>query len=214
MKDLVVYGVSNPVVVKLIEAINRSKKAFNFKGFLLREGDAGIVSDVLGYPVLGTDKIIPDILAKDPETCFFNNINFSVSEIKEADEVLAKYDCSLVSLIHPDIDMNHVVYGENCMLCDSTTVGPDTTIGKHLTCRGAFISHEVAIGDYVYISPCATVCGTTVLGDGCDLGAGCTILPRVKIGKNTIVGAGAVVTKDLPDNVTAVGVPAKIIKHH
>ena len=213
MKNLVVYGVSNTVIVKLIEAINRKHNRFNLKGFIVRETEKN-VKDVLGYPVLGTDRIIPEILAEDPTTYFFNHINFSVAEMKKADEILAQSGCSLVSLVHPDIDMNHVVHAENCMLGDGTTVGPNVCIGKHLTCRGAFISHDVTIGDYVYLSPGVTVCGKSVLKDGCDLGAGCTIIPYTKIGENTIVGAGAVVIKDLPDNVTAVGVPAKIIKHN
>ena len=50
------------------------------------------------------------------------------------------------------------------------------------------------------------------VGDNCYFGVGCTILGPVKIGNNVVVGAGAVVTKDIPDNCTVAGVPAKIIK--
>ncbi len=54
--------------------------------------------------------------------------------------------------------------------------------------------------------------GCIEVGDNCYFGTGCTILGPVKIGNNVIVGAGAVVTKDIPDNFTVAGVPAKIIK--
>nr|WP_250349320.1 DapH/DapD/GlmU-related protein [Flavobacterium anhuiense] len=50
------------------------------------------------------------------------------------------------------------------------------------------------------------------MGEFSQIGANSTILPKVKIGKNVIVGAGSVVTKDIPDNCLVVGVPARIIK--
>lgn len=51
-----------------------------------------------------------------------------------------------------------------------------------------------------------------VIGDDVWIGANCTILPGVTIGHNTVVAAGAVVTKDISDNCVAAGVPAKVIK--
>lgn len=213
MKKLVIYGLSNPVIIKLIEAINRNDKIFNLLG-LIKSPDNKTVDDVLGYPVLGTEELIPDLI-KNADICFFNNINYSPAHMKKADMVLGGFGCRNVSLIHPDIDMTHVEYGNNLMLCEGTIVGPGVNIGHHLTCRlGSIISHEVIIENYVYISPGVTVCGDVNLKDGCDIGAGATILPGLTIGENTIIGAGAMVTKDIPDNVTAVGVPARIIKHH
>jgi len=50
------------------------------------------------------------------------------------------------------------------------------------------------------------------IGDDCWLGANVTVLPGVKIGKGCTIGAGAVVSKDIPDYSVAVGVPAKVIK--
>ena len=54
--------------------------------------------------------------------------------------------------------------------------------------------------------------GCIEVGDNCYFGTGCTILGPVKIGNNVIVGAGAVVTKDIPDNCTVAGVLARIVK--
>jgi acetyltransferase EpsM len=70
------------------------------------------------------------------------------------------------------------------------------------------------VGDYVNINPSATVAGNARIGDGVFVGAGATVIDRVSIGEWTIIGAGAVVVRDLPPHVTAVGVPARIIKHH
>jgi acetyltransferase-like isoleucine patch superfamily enzyme len=49
------------------------------------------------------------------------------------------------------------------------------------------------------------------VGDWCRVGAGAIILPRVKIGNRSQIGAGAVVTKDIPENSVAIGVPARIV---
>jgi sugar O-acyltransferase (sialic acid O-acetyltransferase NeuD family) len=213
MKKLVIYGSNNPVIIKLIEAINREEEIFDIIG-LLRVPDNKPVDDALGYPVLGTEEMIPNLMKND-DVYFFNNINFSAADMKKADMVLDRFGCRTVSLIHPDIDMTHVEYGSNIMICEGSIIGPGVKIGNHLTCRlGSIISHDVEIEDYVYISPGVTVCGDAKLKMGCDIGAGATILPDVNIGENTIIGAGAVVTKDMPDNVTAVGVPARIIKQH
>lgn len=53
-----------------------------------------------------------------------------------------------------------------------------------------------------------------IIGNNCYIATGVTILAPVKIGNNVIIGAGAVVTKDIPDNCTVAGVPAKVIKYN
>ena len=201
MKKLIIYGLSNPVIISLVEAINKAQKIYDLQG-LIQASSNPPASEVLGYPVLGTEKIIPELLGKD-KFCFYPNVNYSSQEMKDADMFLDSLGCETVSLIHPDIELNHVRYGRNIMLCAGVIVGPGVTIGDHLVCRlGSIISHEVTIEDYVYIGPGATICGEAHLKEGCYIGAGATILPDMVIGRNSMVGAGAVVNKNLPDNVT------------
>ena len=68
------------------------------------------------------------------------------------------------------------------------------------------------IGDFVELSPNVTILGNVSIGSFTQIGANSTILPNIKIGENVIIGAGSVVTKDIPDNSLAYGVPSKIIK--
>jgi len=76
----------------------------------------------------------------------------------------------------------------------------------------ASVDHECVLGNGVEIAPGATLCGKITIEDNAWIGAGATILPRIHIGRNSIVGAGSVVTKDVPDNVTIVGVPARKLR--
>ena len=87
-------------------------------------------------------------------------------------------------------------------------------IGKHCIINtGASVDHECVIEDYVHISPHATLCGNVHVGEGSWVAAGTIVLPGVKIGKWSVVGAGSVVSKDVPDGVLAVGNRCKIIKN-
>jgi sugar O-acyltransferase (sialic acid O-acetyltransferase NeuD family) len=73
----------------------------------------------------------------------------------------------------------------------------------------SIITHDVIIGDFVEISPGATILGRAQIKNNCQIGAGAVILPDIVIGENSIIGAGAVVTKNIPENTVVVGVPGK-----
>lgn len=103
--------------------------------------------------------------------------------------------------------------GEGTLLAPNTLVTTRTTIGDHCILNvKASVSHDCVIGDFCNINPGATVAGNVRLGEGVYLGAGATVIEKRTIGAWTVVGAGAVVTQDLPEGVTAVGVPARIVK--
>lgn len=102
---------------------------------------------------------------------------------------------------------------------EGTTILPGVKISNKVTIGfgtmiyyNAIITHDCFIGEFVEISPNATILGGCSIGNYTHIGANATILPNIKIGKNVIVGAGSVVTKDLPDNYLAMGVPAVIKK--
>lgn len=81
--------------------------------------------------------------------------------------------------------------------------------------KGVIIEDEVQIGSHCSIYSISTIdntAGKVVLKEGCRIGSHTTILPGVTVGRNTIVGANSLVNKNIPDNVIAFGVPAKVIK--
>ena len=66
--------------------------------------------------------------------------------------------------------------------------------------------------NFCNINPGAHLAGNVTVGEGCYIGMGANIIQGISIGPWSIIGAGAVVVRDIPANVTAVGVPAKVIK--
>lgn len=120
------------------------------------------------------------------------------------------------TLVHPAARVGlKVEIGEGTCLAPSAIVTTRARIGRHSILNiKASVSHDCEIGDFVNINPGATLCGNVKVGHGAYIGAGATVIQKVKIGAGTVVGAGAVVLEDLPAGVTAVGVPARVIKRN
>jgi len=120
------------------------------------------------------------------------------------------------SLIHPHaIAGRNVQVGEGSCLAPGSIVTTNVRIGEHCILNvNCSVSHDCVVGDFVNINPGAVVCGDVRLGEGCYIGAGATIVDKVSVGEWSVIGAGAVVVSDIPSHVTAVGVPARVIKRH
>jgi len=105
-----------------------------------------------------------------------------------------------------------VSFSDGVVVCGGVNITNDITFGKgcliNLNCT---IGHDCLLGDFVELCPGVHVSGKVIIGSNTFVGTGVVILPGIEIGSNVKIGAGAVVMKDLPDDVTAVGIPAKII---
>lgn len=117
-------------------------------------------------------------------------------------------------LVHPTAYLGgHVELGEGVLIGPGATVGPHTVLEEFsFINRSASIGHDARLGPYARVAPNATLAGFARLGAGSMVAAGATVLDRVYIGENSIVGAGAVATKDIPDGVIALGIPARVIR--
>jgi len=139
-------------------------------------------------------------------------------------------------IFHPDlVNLYGCKIGKNCKIGAFVEIRRDVKIGNNVKIQAfAFIPEGVTIEDGVLIGPHACFINDkypravnpngilrqpedwkvrkTLVKKGASIGANATILCGVTIGKNAMVGAGAVVTGDIPDNVVVVGNPARIIR--
>lgn len=209
VNDLVIYGAGYPDVVKLIDIINSSSNTWKIIGFLDdqkkdREGN------YIGYPILGGEESI-DIYAR--KGClFFNNVFSSSKHRLIVASKLDKYSARYATLIAPDVDLSYVEYGFDSMIMPGVKIGANTRIGNHVELRAnCFVSHDVVIGDMVFIGAGALISGRVKIGNGAYIGVGAVIREGINIGAGSLIGAGAVVVKDVDNDITVAGVPAKPI---
>jgi sugar O-acyltransferase (sialic acid O-acetyltransferase NeuD family) len=122
----------------------------------------------------------------------------------------------LVNAISPAAMVSpSALLGRGLIIFPNTVISTDCVLSDFCVVNvGATVSHDTKIGCYANINPGVRLAGNVTIGEGCYIGMGASVIQGTSIGDWTIVGAGAVVLKDLPSNVTAVGVPAKIIKTH
>jgi len=127
-----------------------------------------------------------------------------------------KYNVSFATLFHPSSRISQKSgMGEGTFVSSGVTIAAYTQLARHVNVnRGALIGHHTQIGSFVTVGPGANIAGNCRIDDCTYIGMGTLIIDHISVGSHSIVGAGAVVTKDVPDNVQVVGIPAKIVKEN
>jgi UDP-2-acetamido-3-amino-2,3-dideoxy-glucuronate N-acetyltransferase len=120
------------------------------------------------------------------------------------------------------------VIGRDVNICDHTFIENDVIVGNRVTIKcGVYLWDGVRLEDDVFVGPNAAFTNDrfprsrqylnkfteTIIKQGASIGANATILPGITVGRNAMIGAGAVVTHDVPDNAIMVGNPARIMKY-
>lgn len=163
--------------------------------------DNEMIQTLHGYPVLRSSE------AKGP-------LIISIGSNAIRKRIAENLNVTFGKACHPSAIVSEAaIINDGTVVMQGAIVQSDACVGKHCIINtGASVDHECLIEDYVHISPHCTLCGNVSVGEGSWIGAGSVIIPGVKIGKWCVIGAGSVVTKDIPDNVLAVGNRCKVIK--
>lgn len=99
---------------------------------------------------------------------------------------------------------------EGVVVCAGACVSNNVRLGRHVHVNpNATIGHDADLRDFVSINPAAVISGEVVVGAETLVGAAATVLQGLTVGERCVIGAGAVVTKPVPSDVVAVGVPAR-----
>lgn len=131
-------------------------------------------------------------------------------------KVVEKNLCNKYGIaIHPSAIISpYATIGEGSVVMQGAVIQAGAKIGKHCIINtGATIDHDCVVSDFAHISPNSTLCGNVMVGEGTQIGVGAAIVPGLKIGKWSLICAGAVVTKNFPDNCVAAGNFCEIIRY-
>lgn len=209
MKDIVIIGAGGfgREVAWLIEEINKVGKEWNIVGFVDDNEDIQ-GKNINDYEVIGNIEWL-----KSQELNVVNAIGDPKVKKKVMQRLVNSKNLYPV-LIHPSvIYSDKVSFGEGSIICAGNIITVNVEIGSHVIINlDCTIGHDVVLGDYNTILPSVNVSGFVKTAECVSVGTSSAIIQGVSIGENTVVGAGAVVLKDLPSNCTAVGAPAKPIK--
>jgi sugar O-acyltransferase (sialic acid O-acetyltransferase NeuD family) len=192
-------------------------------GGLGREIAAGIRRYDLPFEIVGhvdDEKAGPRILGPianhipDPEVRYITCFGDGAARYRIR-TMLAERGARFTTVVSPTV---HAVTPlenlTNCLIVGSCSISNDTTFGSDILIQTlAVLGHDVILGSGVTISAQAFIGGNAVLEDLCTIHPHATVLPRVRIGKGAVVGAGSVVIRDVAPYTTVFGAPAKVIAY-
>lgn len=197
------------VVISILKKLNN----FEIVGIVDNYKAGSLIN---GIKVIGTDDNLRDI--------YKNGIYCALITIGSTKDNTKRYKlfnlAKKIGYKFPIIISPEAVVDKKVRIDKGTVVRPgciidvDSYIGKNcIVSTNTTIGHDCIIDDHCHIAPGVHISGFVEVGKLSFIGVGATIIQGIKIGKNVTIGAGSVVIKDIPDNVIAVGNPAKIIKN-
>jgi len=212
-RDIVILGAGGYAreVASVIKAINLvSPYSWNFLGYCGTKNDP-IGTLLNGYPILDSSQIVPR--AQDLYViAAIGDPHIRERAVHEAE--LA--NCKFATLIHPSakiMDEETISIGPGTSICADCILTVNIQIHAHVVVNlDCTIGHDCILEDFVTLSPGCHLSGYTTIRRSAFLGIGAVTIEKREIGTSAKIGAGAVVIKDIPPNVTAVGIPAQVVR--
>ena len=214
MNKIAVFGAGGfgKEVAMLVEQINLAGYVWDLIGFFDDGLDKGQL--INGYSCLGGVAELNELNDK-------TGVVLAIADPKVKKRINAKIINPLIyypTLVHPNVQIGNRKYvdiGEGCIITAGNIITVNIKIGNHVILNlGCTVGHDALLDDYCSVMPGVNVSGGVKIYQGVYIGTGAKIINHLEIGANAIVGAGAVVTRSVPPDCTAVGVPAKPIKFH
>jgi UDP-perosamine 4-acetyltransferase len=168
--------------------------------------------DLLGFPILGGDEVLPACYAAGVRKAFIA-LGDNRARRKKAKEV-AELGFELVNAIS-----KRAIVSPRARLGSGVAIMPGAVINALAEVKdgaivntGATVDHDCRLANFCHVGPGSNLAGGVTIGEGAFLGTGVRAIPGISVGAWSVIGAGAVVIENIREGVTAVGVPAVIIK--
>jgi UDP-N-acetylbacillosamine N-acetyltransferase len=209
-KQVVIWGAGGHA--RVVADILRVRQEFGIAGFLddVDPGRAG--QDFGGAKILGGREALPGLRDR--------GVTHVVVAIGDCDARLRsaawarEIGFELATAVHPGaIVAADVQVGEGTVLAAGAVVNPGAVLGASVIVNtAASVDHDCVVEDGVHICPGVHLAGGVRVGRASWVGIGTAVIDKVRIGARVLVGAGALVLSDLPDEVVAYGFPARVIR--
>lgn len=167
--------------------------------------DDRVTGMCMGFPVLGTTALLDSL--NDGQTDFI----IALGDNATRRDIALHHPLPYATLVHPSAQIgSSVAIGEGTVVMANGVVNACARIGRHCIINtGAIVEHDDLLEDFVHLAPRVALGGTVRVGQMTHVGIGATVKNNISIGKNCLIGAGAVVVKDLHRAQTYVGLPAR-----
>jgi acetyltransferase EpsM len=213
-KLIILGGIGNGSVIAnaIIDANKRGDREWEFAGYL--NDRITVNGNIESYPVLGK---LADWLKFADQGCFFINTIYRIDGQQQRIELfesLSIPDDRLATFIHPSAYVApNAILGTGTVVMPFAAISAATTIAKGcLIMIGATILHNTRIGKYCHFAAQACVGANMNIEDGVHIGLNATTRENLTIGKNSTLGMGSVLTKDMGENEVWAGNPAKFLR--
>lgn len=203
-KDIVIIGNGGCAheAKFIIDRLNEQNASWNFLGFIDQQE---------GENVIGDDEFVLNRTSELAVVVAIGNPDIRERLIKKY-----KKNSKIVfpNLIDPSvIYSSSVSLGVGNIICANTVLTVNITVGDYnFVNLGCTISHDTVIGNYNTVNSGSCISGNVRISNGCYIGTGAKIIQGKFVSEGAIIGAGAVVVKNVQENCTVVGVPARVIK--
>ncbi len=210
MKNLIIIGARGfgREVHQLAKRCSQNQNNFVIKGFLDDKYDA--LNQFDGYPPIidSVENYTPQ--KDDVFICALGNVH---DKIKYS-ELIQNKGGQFVTLVNPKAVVPKTVkLGVGCIIDYNAAISPEVEIGNFVTIMlQSVIGHDCTIGDWCHLSPFVFLGGHVLVEEKVQIHTRATVLPGIRIGENSTLGAGSVVISDVKPGTTVFGNPAKKIK--
>lgn len=196
---------------KVVLDILRAAKEHNPVGFI--DADRSLTGTTVNdLPVLGAPNVLSKLRGKARGAIVAIGDNHTRRSYAA---MVREHGLEPANAIHPSAVVSPSArVGRNVVICAGAVVCVDATIADSVIVNtSGVVDHECEVGEAVHVCPGALLAGRVRVGAEALIGMGAKVIQCLSIGEGATIGAGAVVIEDIPAGATAVGVPARVIKH-
>ena len=198
------------VVIEILQLVGE----YEFEGLLDPQQELH-GCEVGGVPVLGDDSLLSELHSRGVRHAFIGLGTTGDTRLrKQLFDKARSSGFQIVSSVHPTANLSKsATLGHGVTVMAGATINAGAKLGDNVIVNtAAVVEHDCVIGNHVHIATGARLAGGVMVNDGAHIGLGALIKQKIIVGHSAIVGVGAVVVKNVPAEVTVVGVPAEILE--